>query len=102
MGDRLFCLLALEVAKKLTPLRGRRLVLAALVVGLAAGWACARWAPIRSRPRHLAPAPLVFALVFATLSPTAEPILPAGPAPRGGGDQTPGPAAAAGGDGAVR
>ena len=73
----LFCLLALEVAKKLTPLRGRRLVLAALVVGLAAGWVYARWAPIRLWLRYLAPAPLVFALVFATLSPTAELILPA-------------------------
>ena len=79
----LFCLLALEVAKKLTPLRGRRLVLAALVVGLAAGWVYARWAPIRLWLRYLAPAPLVFALVFATLSPTAELIVPAGPAPRG-------------------
>src|SRR5512132_537632 len=73
----LFCLLALEVAKKLTGLRGRRLVLAALVVGLAAGWVYARWAPIRLWLRYLAPAPLVFALVFATLSPTAELILPA-------------------------
>ena len=79
----LFCLLALEVAKKLTPLRGRRLVLAALVVGLAAGWVYARWAPIRLWLRYLAPAPLVFALVFATLSPTAELILPARAAPRG-------------------
>jgi len=64
----LFCLLALEVAKKLTPSRGRRLVLAALVVGLAAGrvyaagrrsgCGCAIW-PLRrwcsrwcSRPCH--------------------------------------------------
>ena len=57
--------------------RGRRLVLAALVLGLAAGWVYARWAPIRLWLRYLAPAPLVFALVFATLSPTAELILPA-------------------------
>jgi hypothetical protein len=73
----LFCLLALEVAKKLTGLRGRRLVLAAVVLGLAAGLVYARWAPIRLWLRYLAPAPLVFALVFATLSPTAELILPA-------------------------
>jgi Sulfatase len=72
----LFCLLALEVAKKLTPLRGRRLVLAAVVVGLAAGWVYARWTPIRLWLRYLAPAPLVFALVFATLSPSAELVLP--------------------------
>ena len=43
----LFCLLALEAAKKLTGLRGRRLVLAAVLVGLGAGWVYARWAPIR-------------------------------------------------------
>jgi hypothetical protein len=73
----LFCLLALEATKKLTPLRGRRLVLAAVLVGLAAGWVYARWAPIRLWLRYLAPAPLVFALVFATMSPTAELILPA-------------------------
>ena len=72
----LFCVLALEVAKKLTPLRGRRLLLAALVVGVAAGLVYARWAAIRLWLRYLAPAPLVFALVFATLSPTAELILP--------------------------
>jgi hypothetical protein len=73
----LFCLLGLEVAKKLTGLRGRRLVLAALVLGLGAGLVYARWAPIRLWLRYLAPAPLVFALVFATLSPSAELILPA-------------------------
>jgi hypothetical protein len=72
----LFCVLALEVAKKLTPLRGRRLLLAALVVGVAAGLVYARWAAVRLWLRYLAPAPLVFALVFATLSPTAELILP--------------------------
>ena len=77
MVTGLFCVLALEVAKKLTGLRGRRLVVAALVLGLAAGLVYARWAPIRLWLRYLAPAPLVFALVFATLSPTAELILPA-------------------------
>jgi Sulfatase len=76
----LFCLLGLEVAKKLTPLRGRRLLVAALVIGLAAGLVAARWAAVRLWLRYLAPAPLVFALVFATLSPTAELILPARPA----------------------
>ena len=77
MVTGLFCVLALEVAKKLTGLRGRRLVLAAVLVGLGAGLVYARWAPIRLWLRYLAPAPLVFALVFATLSPTAELILPA-------------------------
>jgi hypothetical protein len=57
----LFCVLALEVAKKLTPLRGRRLLVAALVVGVAAGLVYARWAAVRLWLRYLAPAPLVFA-----------------------------------------
>ena len=73
-GERVRRLVHLVVV---TGLRGRRLVLAALVVGLAAGWVYARWAPVRLWLRYLAPAPLVFALVFATLSPTAELILPA-------------------------
>jgi Sulfatase len=77
MVTGLFCLLALEAAKKLTGLRGRRLVLAALVLGVAAGLVYARWAAVRLWLRYLAPAPLVFALLFATMSPTAELILPA-------------------------
>jgi hypothetical protein len=77
MVTGLFCVLGLEVAKKLTGLRGRRLLLAALLLGLGAGLVYARWAPIRLWLRYLAPAPLVFALVFATLSPSAELILPA-------------------------
>jgi Sulfatase len=72
----LFCVLALEVAKKLTGLRGRRLLLVALVVGVAAGLVYARWAALRLWLRYLAPAPLVFALVFATLSPAAKLVLP--------------------------
>jgi hypothetical protein len=73
----LFWVLALEVAKKLTPLRGRRLLAVALVVAVAAGLVYARWAAVRLWLRYLAPAPLVFALVFATMSPAAKLILPA-------------------------
>jgi hypothetical protein len=47
MVTGLFCVLALEVAKKLTGLRGRRLLLVALVVGVGAGRVYARWTAIR-------------------------------------------------------
>jgi hypothetical protein len=91
----LFCVLALEVAKKLTPLRGRRLVLAAVVLGLGAGWVYGRWSAVRLWLRYLAPAPLVFALVFALVSPASKLVLPApsatqGPVPaRSGGPLPP-------------
>jgi hypothetical protein len=72
----LFAVLALEVGKKLTPLRGKKLALAALLAGLAAGWAYARWPVVKLWLRYLAPAPLVFALLFATTSPVSKLILP--------------------------
>ena len=74
----LLSVLSLEVAKKLTPLRGKRLALAAVVVGVAATVGYARWSVVRLWLRYLAPAPLVFVLVFALLSPTSKLILPAG------------------------
>jgi hypothetical protein len=72
----LLVLLAVEVGKDLVPLRGRRLALAALVAGVAVGLLYRRWPPLRLWLRYLAPAPLVFALLFATTSPTAQLILP--------------------------
>jgi hypothetical protein len=72
----LLVLLAVEVGKDLLPLRGRPLVLAGLVAGLAVGLLYWRWPPLRLWLRYLAPAPLVFALLFATTSPTAQLILP--------------------------
>src|SRR5688500_4344767 len=68
VGTGLCWVLALEVAKKLTPLRGRRLLAVALVVAVAAGLVYVRWAAVRLWLRYLAPAPLVFALVFVTMS----------------------------------
>jgi hypothetical protein len=73
----LLTLLALEVVKKLTPVRGRRLVALAAVVGLLAGALYARQAWVKLWLRYLTPAPLVFALVFVLVSPTARLVLPA-------------------------
>jgi len=72
----LFALIALEALKKLVPMRGKRLALLALL--LAAGFALLYhkrdW--VRLWLRYLAPAPLVFALLFATTSPSAELLRP--------------------------
>jgi hypothetical protein len=76
MVTGLLWLLALEVGKKLLPLRGRRLVVAALLVGVVAGVGYVRWSGVRLWLRYLAPAPLVFVLVFGLLSPTSKLILP--------------------------
>jgi hypothetical protein len=73
----LFVVLAVEVGKELLPLRARRLLLAALVAGLVAGLVYARWPALKLWLRYLAAAPLVFALVFVTISPVSKLILPA-------------------------
>jgi Sulfatase len=72
----LFALLALEAGKKLTPLRGKRLALAALIVGIGVAALYHKWSGLKLWLRYLAPAPLVFALLFATTSPSAKLILP--------------------------
>jgi hypothetical protein len=72
----LFAVLALEVGKKVTPLRGKRLALAALIAGIAVAALYHRWSGLKLWLRYLAPAPLVFALLFATTSPSAKLILP--------------------------
>jgi Sulfatase len=87
----LFTLLAIEVAKKLTDLRGPGLAAAAAAGGAGATVLYARRSWVRLWLRFLAPAPLVFALVFLLVSPTAALVLPARtPTP-----PTPTPAAAA-------
>jgi hypothetical protein len=73
----LFVLLAIEVAKKLTELRGPRLVAIAAAAGVGAGVLYVRWSGLRLWLRYLAPAPLVFALVFLLVSPTSRLVLPA-------------------------
>src|SRR6266571_3453230 len=73
----LLAILAMEVGKKLLPLRGKRLGLVAVVVALALGFLYLRQAWLRMWLRYLAPAPLVFALLFATTSPSATLLRPA-------------------------
>ena len=69
-------LLALGVGKELLPIRGRRLALAALLAGAALAVVRHNWRALRLWLRYLAPAPLVFALLFVTASPTSRLILP--------------------------
>jgi sulfatase-like protein len=80
----LLAVLALEVGKKLLPLRGSVLVLVAAAVALAVGFLYVKQRWLRLWLRYLAPAPLVFVLLFATVSPSAKLLLPAS-APAGPG-----------------
>jgi Sulfatase len=73
----LLTLLAIQVAKKLTELRGPVLVAIALAGGLLVAGLYARASWPRLWLRYLAPAPLVFALVFLLVSPTSRLVLPA-------------------------
>ncbi|HZD03096.1 MAG TPA: sulfatase-like hydrolase/transferase [Actinomycetes bacterium] len=76
MVTGLLVLLALETGKQLLPLRGKRLALAALLAGALAGLVYHRWSGLKLWLRYLAPAPLVFVLLFATTSPASNLILP--------------------------
>jgi hypothetical protein len=73
----LFTLLAIQVVKKLTGLRGPVVVAVALAVGVLAAALYARTSWLRLWLRYLAPAPLVFALVFLLVSPVSRLVLPA-------------------------
>ena len=73
----LMAVLGLEVAKKLTPLRGPALVAVGALVGLGAGVLYARASAFRLWLRYASPAPIVFLLVFLLASPAAELIRPA-------------------------
>ncbi|HEY6710303.1 MAG TPA: sulfatase, partial [Actinomycetota bacterium] len=73
----LFSLLAIQVAKKLTDLRGPQVVALALLAGVLAAVLYAGTSWLRMWLRYLAPAPLVFALVFLLISPTSRLVLPA-------------------------
>jgi hypothetical protein len=72
----LLALLALEVGKNLTSLRGTALVAAAALAGVAGGLLHATWSGLRLWLRYLAPAPIVFALVFLLASPVSKLVLP--------------------------
>ena len=71
--------LAIESGKKVLPIRGTRLAVAAVLVGLAVAWAYAKGPVLRLWLRYLSPAPLVFVLLFVTVSPSSSLMLPARP-----------------------
>jgi hypothetical protein len=74
----LLVVLAIEVAKKLSTVRGAPLVALALFAGLAATWLLVTRPALQLWLRYLAPAPLVFVLVFALASPVASLVRPQG------------------------
>jgi Sulfatase len=80
----LLTVIAIQVIKKLTEARGPVLMLLAAAVGLLAGALYARQAWVKLWLRYLAPAPLVFALLFVLVSPSSRLVLPARAAPAGG------------------
>jgi len=72
----LLLLVAVEALKQVSPLRGKRLLaIAAVVAGLAV-LLYARRPAVKLWLRYLAPAPLVFALLFTTMSPVSKLVLP--------------------------
>ena len=73
----LVTLLTIGVAKRLTELRGPRLVMIGLAGGVLAAVLYGRQRWLRLWLRYLAPAPLVFALIFLLVSPTSKLVLPA-------------------------
>jgi hypothetical protein len=72
----LLAVLALEVGKNLTSVRGPALVAIGVAGGLAGGLLYANWSGLKLWLRYLAPAPLVFALVFLLVSPVSKLVLP--------------------------
>jgi hypothetical protein len=76
MVGGLLAVLALEVGKSLTPVRGPGLVALGVAGGLLGGLAYATWPGLKLWLRYLAPAPLVFALVFLLVSPVSKLVLP--------------------------
>jgi Sulfatase len=76
MVTGLLALLALEVGKNLTSLRGVALVAVAALAGVAGGLLYMNWSGLRLWLRYLAPAPIVFALVFLLASPVSKLVLP--------------------------
>jgi hypothetical protein len=74
----LLTVIGVEVAKKLLPVRGVPLAALAVAAGLAATWLLATRRALQLWLRYLAPAPLVFVLVFALASPSASLVRPQG------------------------
>jgi hypothetical protein len=76
MVGGLLTVLAIEVGKKLSSLRGAPLAVLALGVGLVATWLFATRPGLKLWIRYLTPAPLVFMLLFVLASPVAGLVRP--------------------------
>ena len=76
MVGGLLAVLTLEVGKNLTSVRGPGLVAIGVAGGVAGGLLYANWDGLKLWLRYLAPAPLVFALVFLLVSPVSKLVLP--------------------------
>jgi hypothetical protein len=72
----LLAVIAVEVGKKTTPLRGKALLAVAALAALAVTAGYLRLRPVKVWLRYLSPAPLVFLLVFLLVSPTSALVLP--------------------------
>jgi hypothetical protein len=72
----LLAVLAVEVGKKASPLRGTALLAAAAATAALATACYLRLPPARLWLRYASPAPLVFLLLFTLASPTSELVLP--------------------------
>jgi len=81
MVSGLLAVLALEVGKNLTSVRGAGLIAIGVIGGLAGGLLYANWDGLKLWLRYLAPAPLVFALVFLLVSPVSSWCCPSRAAP---------------------
>ena len=76
MVGGLLAVLALEVGKNLTSVRGPGLVAIGVAGGVAGGLLYANWDGFKLWLRYLAPAPLAFALLFLLVSPVSKLVLP--------------------------
>jgi Sulfatase len=74
----LLLLIAIQVLKRLTAVRGVPLLLLALACGVTAAVVYARSPAARLWLRYTTPAPLIFALLFITMSPAGRLVLPGG------------------------
>ena len=68
--------LAIQVGKQLLPLRGIPLLLVALIIGAAGGYAYRRWQIPGQLLRVASVGPLVFVSIFVFVSPTSAVVLP--------------------------